>query len=360
MDDEFYMRRALQLAKRGWGGTNPNPMVGAVIVENSEIVAEGFHEKDGQLHAERNALKNLGRKPKKGAAMYITLEPCSTAGRTGACTDAIIEAGISKVVIGAFDPNPAHAARAVGILQNAGIQVVCGVLKEECQNLNFIFNYYITKNEAFVLAKFAVSKNLKLTEKAGVQSRISCGEANANTMRLRKLFSAIGVGFNTYLSDNPRLTARIDGKEFCGKRLLFDTSLNCIDNLRGNLFTDKFAENTYVVCCENSPAERQKLLAEKGVKLLKIKGEKNSPDFWKGLKAQLASLRISSLMVEGGSKILTSLFSAGAADAFCVYQSPTPLSESGLNVLPENLWRNIKNVPPRKIGCDTMYTNLKI
>lgn len=360
MDDAFYMRRALQLAKRGWGSTNPNPMVGAVIVENSEIVAEGYHEKDGQLHAERNALKNLGRKPKKGATMYVTLEPCSTAGRTGACTDAIIAAGISKVVIGAFDPNPAHAARAVGILKNAGIDVVCGVLKEECENLNFIFNHYITKNQAFVLAKFAVSKNLKLTEKAGVQSHISCGEANANTMRLRKLFSAIGVGFNTYISDNPRLTARIDGKEYCGKRLLFDYSLNCVDNLKGNLFTDKFAENTHVVCGENSPIERQKFLAAKGVNLLKIESKKNSPDFWKELKTHLAELRISSLMIEGGSKILTSLFSAGAADAFCVYQSPNLLSESGLDALPENLWQNIKNVSPQKIGCDTMYTNLKI
>ena len=139
------MRRAIDLAQRAWGRTHPNPMVGAVLVEDGQVTAEGFHEKDGGPHAERIALSSLMRNPIPGATLYVTLEPCSTAGRTGACTDAILSAGIRRVVVGAVDPNPAHAGKGLDILRAAGIEVVTGVLGEECADLNLIYNHWIAK-----------------------------------------------------------------------------------------------------------------------------------------------------------------------------------------------------------------------
>ena len=139
MDDDAYMQRALELAKKGWGNTAPNPMVGAVLVKGGRIIGEGFHERDGAPHAERACLANATEDP-KGATMYVTLEPCSTHGRTGACTDAIIDAKIAEVKIGALDPNPAHAGRAPQILRDRGIACETGILERECERLNFIFN----------------------------------------------------------------------------------------------------------------------------------------------------------------------------------------------------------------------------
>lgn len=138
--DEKFMARALEEARKGVGKTDPNPAVGAVIVEDGCIVALGFHEKDGGPHAEIRALQNLGRRPGANASMYVTLEPCSTAGRTGACTDAIIQSGIRRVVIGTMDPNPAHRGRAVEILKAAHIEVIHDILERECRELNPGFN----------------------------------------------------------------------------------------------------------------------------------------------------------------------------------------------------------------------------
>ena len=138
--NDFFMAVALEEAKKGMGQTDPNPMVGAVIVENGEIVAKGYHAKDGEPHAEVEVLKNLGRPPHTEAVMYVTLEPCSTQGRTGACTEVILNAGLKHVAIGAIDPNPAHQGRAIEILKQAGVEVITGILEEECTQLNDVFN----------------------------------------------------------------------------------------------------------------------------------------------------------------------------------------------------------------------------
>src|SRR4051812_24947922 len=141
---DSFMRRAIEVARRGWGDTHPNPLVGALIVEGGEVVAEGFHAKAGEPHAEVNALKALGRKPAAGATLYVTLEPCCTHGRTPPCTEAILAAGLSRVVVGATDPNPAHAGNAFELLRAGGVEVITGVLAEDCTDLNLIFNHRIT------------------------------------------------------------------------------------------------------------------------------------------------------------------------------------------------------------------------
>ena len=145
---QAFMAHALKLAQRAWGQTHPNPMVGAVIVEQGQIVAEGWHHAAGQPHAEIEALQALGRKPAEGATIYVTLEPCSSCGRTGACTTAILESGIRNVVVGAVDPNPDHAGQGLALLRAAGVDVVEGLLAQDCTDLNLIFNHWIVQQPA--------------------------------------------------------------------------------------------------------------------------------------------------------------------------------------------------------------------
>ena len=155
--DTIFMRQAIGLASQAWGQTHPNPLVGALIVEGTEVVAEGWHKGAGQPHAEVEAFAALGRAPAEGAVLYVTLEPCSTVGRTGACTNAIIDCGIRKVVVGAVDPNPAHSGRGLQILREAGVEVEQGILEDECNDLNLIFNHWITNGTPLLAAKMAMT-----------------------------------------------------------------------------------------------------------------------------------------------------------------------------------------------------------
>ena len=159
---ESFMRQAIALARSVWGTTHPNPMVGALIVEDGAVVAEGATSPAGGPHAEINALKALGRKPKPGATLYVTLEPCCTHGRTPPCTDAIVDAGITRVVVGATDPNPAHAGKGYELLRAGGVEVTEGVLSAECTDLNLIFNHWITTGRPLFAAKSGVTLDGKV------------------------------------------------------------------------------------------------------------------------------------------------------------------------------------------------------
>src|SRR4051812_9716432 len=221
--DERFMREAIAAAKRGWGTTHPNPIVGAVIVEDDHVVSEGYHAQDGGPHAERLALLARGKTPRPGATMYVTMEPCSTAGRTGACTEAIIAAGIKRVVVGATDPNPAHAGRGFAVLRAAGVEVITGVLERECTDLNLIFNHWIVKQEPLLAAKAAVSVDGKIATRSGESRWITNEASRADVHRWRRLFPGIAVGAMTIIKDDPRLTARTAGAaEWCPWRFVFD------------------------------------------------------------------------------------------------------------------------------------------
>src|SRR5258708_27838432 len=206
--DEVFIRRALTWAKRAWGATHPNTMVGAIIVEDGQVVSEGFHAEDGGPHAERNVLSALGRVPKPGATLYVTLEPCSTQGRTVSCCDAIKAAGIRRVVVGATDPNPEHSGRGFDLLREAGIEVVTGVLEDECTDLNLIFNHWIKTGTPLLAAKSAVTLDGKNATRSGESKWITGDLSRADVMRWRRLFPAIAVGAGTLANDNPRLTSR--------------------------------------------------------------------------------------------------------------------------------------------------------
>ena len=166
MTDEFYMRRAIELAKKGRGWTNPNPMVGAVIVKDGSIIGEGYHEKCGELHAERNAIASLTESA-EGATIYVTLEPCCHYGKTPPCVDQIIENRIKRVVIGMVDPNPLVSGKGVKKLQEAGIDVTVGILEDKCKKLNEVFIKYITKKKPFVVLKTAMSLDGKISTTSG-------------------------------------------------------------------------------------------------------------------------------------------------------------------------------------------------
>lgn len=319
---EKFMRRAIALAKRANGDTHPNPMVGAVIVENGKIVAEGWHKRAGTPHAERNALAALGRAPAAGAAMFVTLEPCSTRGRTGACTDAIIAAGISRVVVGATDPNPAHAGNGFAVLRAAGIEVVSGVLAEECARLNPIFNRWITAGTPLFAAKTAMTLDGRTATRSGESQWITGAEARADVMRLRRYFPAIATGAGTVLADDPALTARVPGEDVrCPVRFVFDRRLRTLEKLDAlKIFGDEFRTNTILVTTARVPAEFSEKLDARGVRVWTFPPD--GENFWRAFRSRCAENGLCGVLFEAGAELLGGLFAARQADYLYAYAAP--------------------------------------
>ena len=325
---EHYMRRALELARQGWGFTHPNPMVGAVIVEDGKIVAEGFHAQDGGPHAEKAALIALGRKAKPNATMYVTLEPCSTAGRTGACTDAIKAAGISTVVIGATDPNPEHAGRAFTVLREAGIDIVTGLLERECADLNLIYNHLAAKGTPLLAAKSAITLDGKIATRTGESKWITGEVARADVMQWRRLFPAIAVGAGTVIKDNPKLTARIAGQEeWSPVRVVFDGLLRSVSEKNWpQVFTDEFRERTVVVTTPHGGIGYIRKLRDLGVQVWELPSPTqrvNISDFRK----KCVEEKISGVYFEGGSHLVSELLAMRELDYMFVYRAPVLLAD---------------------------------
>lgn len=270
--DREFMLEALALARMGWGLTNPNPMVGAVIVRDDTIIGRGFHRKAGEAHAEINALSDAARHghDTKGATLYVTLEPCSTYGRTPPCTEAIIAAGISRVVIGSLDPNPKHAGRAREILASYGIQVDCGVENAACWDLNKHFFRWITSGKPFVILKMAVTLDGKTACANGESRWVTGPDARRRVQSLRRLADAVMVGGNTLRTDHPQLTVREpENWERQPRRIILSSSMSN-DDLK-EYFPDGRAE---VVDLPDTPAWDKFLagLGESGVSVLLIEG----------------------------------------------------------------------------------------
>lgn len=208
--DEYYMRRAITLAKKGEGWCHPNPMVGAVIVKEGRIIGEGYHARRGELHAERNAIKSLTESA-AGATIYVTLEPCCHYGRTPPCTEAILEQGIARVVIGSRDPNPKVAGKGAAILRAAGLTVEEDFLREECDALNPVFFHYITNKTPYVVMKYAMTMDGKIAAKTGDSKWITGEAAREAVQGMRHACMGIMAGIGTVLADDPLLTCRIPG-----------------------------------------------------------------------------------------------------------------------------------------------------
>lgn len=328
IEHEVYMRRALELARRVWGTTSPNPMVGAVIVEDGRIVAEGATSPDGGPHAERLALLTRGKPPRPGAFLYVTLEPCSTPGRTGACTDAIIASGIKHVVVGATDPNPAHAGHGFEVLRAAGIEVTTGVLAAECADLNLIFNHWITTGGPLLAAKSAVTLDGHVACRTGDSRWITGEEARADVMRWRRLFPAIAVGAGTLMTDNPLLTARLPGVEpWCPVRFVFDGLLrSVVDKNLPQVYNDQYRERTVVVTTPYGGMGYVRKLRDLGVQVWCLPSPTqrvNLADF----RRKCAEERISGVYFEGGPQLVSQMLRDRQIDYLFVYRAPILLAD---------------------------------
>jgi diaminohydroxyphosphoribosylaminopyrimidine deaminase / 5-amino-6-(5-phosphoribosylamino)uracil reductase len=291
-NDERFMREALGEARKSFGDTSPNPAVGAVLVLRNRIASRGHHRRAGLPHAEVECLRGLKRRVPKDAVLYVTLEPCSSVGRTGACTDAIVHAGVKSVVIGATDPNPRHRGRAIEILRNAGIEVRTGVLAEECAALNEAFNKWIATGIPFVIAKCGMSLDGRLTRPSREGRWITSSAARRHAHRLRALVDAILVGAETIRNDNPRLTVRSGSRVRQPARVVITRSGKLPRN--AHVFTDRFAKNTRVYRNETLPT----------------------------ILADLGSKNITSVMVEGGGNLLGQALDQRLIDKVQIYLAP--------------------------------------
>lgn len=322
------MRRALELAHSVWGRTLPNPMVGSVLVEDGKIVAEGATAPDGGPHAERLALLARGKTPRPGATLYVTLEPCSTHGRTGACTEAIIAAGIKRVVVGATDPNPAHAGKGFEILRQAGVEVISGVLERECADLNLIFNHWITTGGPLFAAKSAVTLDGCIACRTGESKWITGEIARADVMRWRRLFPAIAVGAGTVMKDNPQLTARVAGEEpWCPVRFVFDGLLRTvIDKNLPQLYTDANRDRTIVVTTPHGGMGYVRKLRDLGVQVWCLPSPTQRVNF-ADFRRKCAEERISGVYFEGGVHLLSQLLRDKQIDYYFAYYAPLLLAD---------------------------------
>jgi diaminohydroxyphosphoribosylaminopyrimidine deaminase/5-amino-6-(5-phosphoribosylamino)uracil reductase len=320
--DEFLMRRALGLARGVWGTTHPNPMVGAIIVEDGEVVAEGATSPAGGPHAEVNALRALGRKPKAGAALYVTLEPCCTHGRTPPCTEAILGAGLARVVVGATDPNPAHAGKGFDLLRAGGVEVTEGVLARECADLNLIFNHWITTGRPLFAAKSGVTLDGKVATRTGDSKWITGAAARANGHVWRRYFPAIAVGAGTVRADNPRLTARVDGVEWCPWRFVFDGLLRTVtDKSMPGVYTDEFRERTIVVTTPHGGLGYVRKLNSMGVKAWVLNASTPKVNF-QDFRARCVQEGITGVFFEGGAQLLSEVLQARELDYLFTYHAP--------------------------------------
>ncbi len=293
-DDIKFMRRALMLAKKGWGRTSPNPMVGAVIVKDNTIIGEGWHKKAGEAHAEINAINDADQVV-SGSTLYVTLEPCSSHGKTLPCTDAIINAKIKRVVIATLDPNPKHQGKAINLLAGKGIKVTVDVEKEKGQELNEAFFCWIQYKRPYVLLKMAMTLDGKIATKNGISQWISCQTSRSKVQRIRQWADAIMVGAETIRVDNPQLKVRRPKNwQNQPKRIVVSKSQN-------------FGSSTYVIDDKNNSAEIVSF---------------NTVDEWHKYFKQLGKENITSLLVEGGGELAGQLVHYNLIDKIAIFIAP--------------------------------------
>lgn len=346
MPEEKYMRRAIELAKKGSGHVNPNPLVGAVIVRDGEIIGEGYHECYGQLHAERNAIANAKKRGNslEGSTIYVTLEPCCHYGKTPPCTEAIIEEKIARVVVGSDDPNPLVSGKGFQMLHEKGIEVIPHFLKEECDAMNHVFFHYIRTGTPYVAMKYAMTMDGKIACYTGDSKWVTGEESRAHVQTLRNHYKGIMAGIGTVLADDPMLNCRIEG----GRdpiRIIADSHLRIpIDS---QLVRTAGQQPLIVACLPDADEEKAAQLQEKGVEVLRIPGvttaditeEQKEVISLPVLMKELGARKIDGILLEGGGQLNESALQAGIVDRIYCYIAPkifggaqakTPVEGQGL------------------------------
>ena len=317
-----YMELALELAERGWGEVEPNPMVGAVIVKDDKIIGKGYHEKFGGPHAEINALEDCAKNNinPAGATMYVTLEPCCHVGKTGPCTDAIIKAKLARVVLAMTDPTAKVSGKGIEQLRQAGVTVDVGLCEKQAQKLNAPFIKFAETKKPWVIVKWAQSQDGFLARNDGVQW-ISGEESREDVHKLRRRAQGILVGINTVLADDPLLTAR-PGREVQPMRIVLDSKLKI--PLDCKLFAT-IKEARVLVCT----AEEVYKNSERVTEIRAAGGDVFESCYLEEVLEYLGSIGIQQLLVEGGAKVIDSFLSRDMADEVVIYIAPITLGEKG-------------------------------
>ncbi|MED3690092.1 bifunctional diaminohydroxyphosphoribosylaminopyrimidine deaminase/5-amino-6-(5-phosphoribosylamino)uracil reductase RibD [Peribacillus butanolivorans] len=334
-NDQYYMKLALDLAASAKGKTNPNPVVGAVIVKDGVIAGTGIHRKAGEPHAEVHAFKMAGDYA-EDATLYVTLEPCSHYGKTPPCANLVKESGVRRVVVATQDPNPEVAGRGISILRDAGIEVEVGVLEKEAQRLNERFIHNMITNRPFVISKYAMTLDGKLATHTGHSKWITGEESRHSVHLLRDEVDAILIGIGTVLADNPSLTTRLP--EGGGKnpiRIILDSELRV--PLDANVVQVSDAK-TVIVTQENASVDKISALSEKGIEFIIVPKTDAGLDL-RILMEELYKKGITDVLLEGGSEVNASFLRAGLIDKYLIYVAPKLLGGrnsltpfSGINV----------------------------
>ncbi len=354
--DYKFMKLALDLAEERKGLTHPNPTVGAVIEKNGEILGIGSHKKAGCPHAEREAIKDALKRGKdiSGSTMYITLEPCCHYGRTPPCTDAIIDNRIKRVVVATLDPNPLVAGKGVNILKEKGIEVKVGVLEKEAKKLNEDFFVYIKEKRPFINLKSAETLDGKIATRTGHSKWITGNEARKYAHILRKYSSAVMIGVNTAIKDNPELTVRYVKTEKQPLRVLIDKYL--LTPLNYKIFNNK--AKTVVFTSEKANREKLRELEKKeNVEVIILHLEKNKFKL-EDILQELYKREVIHILVEGGRGLFTEFFRKGLYDKLSLFIAPKILGEDGLDIVGRLGINNVYEAPSfvideiKKLGED--------
>ncbi|GAA0135601.1 bifunctional diaminohydroxyphosphoribosylaminopyrimidine deaminase/5-amino-6-(5-phosphoribosylamino)uracil reductase RibD [Paenibacillus sp. YSY-4.3] len=323
INDEYYMRLAIDMASRSQGQTGINPVVGAVIVKNGEVVGLGSHLKRGTPHAEVHAL-NMAGESAEGSTVYVTLEPCSHYGATPPCSEGLIKAGVSRVVVACEDPNPQVAGRGIELLRRNGIEVKVGVLRDEAVKLNRKFIKFITTGLPYVTIKTASTLDGKIASKSGDSKWISNEESRERVHTMRHRHDGIMVGVDTVIADDPSLTTRLSVPGISPARIIVDSTLRIQGGAK--VLVDSAAQ-TIVLTTEQAPEDRRSALTEQGIQVI-VCGEGPQVDLRSGLQ-KLGELGISSLLVEGGGRLNGSLLRGRLVDEVALFLAPKIIG--GLN-----------------------------
>ncbi len=362
--DNKYMEYALELAEKGSGFTNPNPLVGAVIVKDERIIGEGYHQYYGGPHAEVNAFQNA-KENVEGATMYVTLEPCSHYGKTPPCVDEIIRRGIKKVVIGMVDPNPLVSGRGVKILEDNGLEVFTGMLEDKCRVQNEIFNKYITTKMPFCIFKSAMTLDGKIATHTGDSRWVSGEESREYVHRIRQRVSGILVGVGTLLADDPMLTSRIEDTETKNPlRIIVDTKAKI--PMESNIVRTAGEVRTLLVTTDFAPKEKLENLASKGMQILISPTKEGRVDIPNAIR-MIGEMGIDSILVEGGSTIAYSFLEEQMIDKVLFFIAPkvvggeeskTPLGGIGIALMKDAI--NIDKMSTCIIGEDILVTGYPV
>lgn len=358
--DKYYMHMALELAAKARGRTSPNPMVGAVIVKDGEVIGKGFHVKAGSAHAEVVALADAGEAA-RGATVYVTLEPCCHYGRTGPCTEALLKAGVKRVVAAMQDPNPLVAGKGLAILKDRGVEVSWGVLEDEARKLNEVFIKYITTKLPFVVLKAATSLDGKIATTTGESKWITGVQAREQGHRLRDIYDAILVGVNTVLADDPSLTARLpEGRGRDPIRIIVDSSARTPTVAR--IFLQESAAYNIIATTESASPERKASLMATGADVIVVPGSGPTVDLAK-LMEILGQREITSVLIEGGGQINGSALRSGIVDKVAWFiapiiiggdRAPGPVRGEGIEKLSSAT--KLYNIDIERLGQDLYIT----